>query len=145
MKRYGDPKDLNQKYFDRPGAYAIIYLQKKILLTHQLKPLSELQLPGGGIDIGESPTAALHREALEETGWRISIVRRLGAYQRFTFIPEYNFHARKICHIFMARAIRKIDEPSEPYHSAYWTEPYDAIKKLASDGDAAFLKALLKA
>ena len=50
MKRYGDPKDLNQKYFDRPGAYAIIYSQKKILLTHQLKPLSELQLPGGGID-----------------------------------------------------------------------------------------------
>ena len=144
MRRYGHPKDINQTYLDRPGAYGIILLGKKILCTLQKTPEPELQLPGGGIDLGENPMTALHREVREETGWRISILYRFGAYQRFTFMPEYNFHARKVCHIYIARAIRKVGEPTELDHTAYWSEPRVVINKLASDGDAAFLKTFLK-
>ena len=78
MRRYGHPKDINQTYLDRPGAYGIILLGKKILCTLQKTPEPELQLPGGGIDLGENPMTALHREVREETGWRISILYRLG-------------------------------------------------------------------
>lgn len=113
------------------------------MLTHQSKPYSEMQLPGGGIDPLESPTRALHREVIEETGWRISIVRRLGAYQRFTYMPDYDLHARKVCHVFLARAVRKLKEPSEPNHTAHWVSPSLAIDCLASEGDAAFLEMLL--
>ena len=79
MRRYGHPKDINQTYLDRPGAYGIILLGKKILCTLQKTPEPELQLPGGGIDLGENPMTALHREVREETGWRISILYRFGA------------------------------------------------------------------
>lgn len=61
-----------------------------MLLTHQDAPEPEVQLPGGGIDPGESPVQALIREVYEETGWRISRPRRLGAYRRFTYMPEYD-------------------------------------------------------
>ena len=144
MRRYGQPKDITQKYLDRPGSYGIIFLDGKILLTHQKNPKPEIQLPGGGIDLGESQTTALYREVLEETGWRISILRRLGAYQRYTYMPEYGFHARKICHIFSARAIHRVGEPTEPGHTAIWSNPSDVINKLASEGDAAFVENFLK-
>ena len=122
----------------------IIYLRRNRTLTHQKNPKPEIQLPGGGIDLGESQTTALHREVLEETGWRISILRRLGAYQRYTYMPEYGFHARKICHIFLARAIHRVGEPTEPGHTAIWSNPRDVINKLASEGDAAFVENFLK-
>ena len=38
---------------------------------------------------GRARSAALHRECLEETGWRIAVIRRLGAWQRFACMPEY--------------------------------------------------------
>ena len=31
MRRYGQPKDITQKYLDRPGSYGIIFLDGKIL------------------------------------------------------------------------------------------------------------------
>ena len=143
MRRYGEPKDSKQTYLDRPGAYGIILSNQEILLTLQSKPYVELQLPGGGIDLGESPIIALHREVLEETGWRICITRRLGAYQRYTYMPEYNLFARKVCHIYLARAVRKLAEPTEINHTAHWTKPDLAVGHLASEGDVAYLKAYL--
>lgn len=52
----------------RPGAYAVIVEAGRILLS-RLTATDELwTLPGGGIDFGEPPLVALHREMYEETG-----------------------------------------------------------------------------
>ncbi len=37
-------------------------------------------LPGGGIDLGESPEAAALREAQEETGYQVEILRQVAEY-----------------------------------------------------------------
>ena len=37
-------------------------------------------LPGGHVEPGESVTAAVQREVLEETGWRIALGRLVGVY-----------------------------------------------------------------
>ena len=82
-----------------------------VLVTEQEAPQREFQLPGGGIDPGEGALRALHRECLEETGWRIRVLRRLGAFQRFAYLPEYDLWARKVCHIYLARPVLRHGEP----------------------------------
>ena len=90
IKRYGDSPKPGQIYRRRPGVYAVLLLDGALLTTLQAEPAPEYQLPGGGIDRGEQPITALHREVMEETGYHIAGVRRLGAFRRFTFMPEYD-------------------------------------------------------
>ncbi len=115
-----------------------------VLLTHQAAPEPEYQLPGGGIDPGEAPLAALHREVAEETGWRIAAPRRIGAYRRFTFMPDYGVWAEKVCHVFAARAVRRTGPPTEAGHTAMLVAAPLALELLASEGDRAALAALLR-
>ncbi|MEP1933849.1 MAG: NUDIX hydrolase, partial [Roseibium sp.] len=107
IRRFGEPPIAGQTYTRRAGAYAILPRDNQLLLTCQLGPEPDIQLPGGGIDPGESPITALHREVFEETGWRISTPRRVGAFRRFVYMPEYDLWAEKLCSIYVARPIRR--------------------------------------
>ncbi|KMW58883.1 NTP pyrophosphohydrolase [Candidatus Rhodobacter oscarellae] len=113
-----------------------------MLLTYQGDPHFELQLPGGGIDPGETPLEALHREVFEETGWRIGRAQRLGAYRRFVYMPEYDMWAEKLCHIYCAWPVRAYGPPSEEGHVAVWMSPLDAATKLHNEGDRDFVRGL---
>ncbi|GHA49164.1 NUDIX hydrolase [Amylibacter ulvae] len=144
MRRYGEPKIPGIEYVTRPGAYGVLIRGEDVLLTHQAKPFSETQLPGGGIDPGETAIQALHREVIEETGWRIEVFRRLGAYQRYTYMPDYDIWARKVCHIYLCRPSRQICEPIEPHHSSIWVHRDDAAHMLSNAGDADFVRQLLR-
>ena len=83
IRRIGSVPNNMRRYTLRPGAYAVLPRNGQVLLTCQTDPAPDIQLPGGGIDPGESPLRALHREVFEETGWRIARPRRLGAFRRF--------------------------------------------------------------
>ena len=109
-----------------------------MLLTEQYEDAPDLQLPGGGIDPGESPTTALHREVYEETGWRIARPRRFGAYRRFTYMPEYDLWAEKICLIYVARPVVRLGPPVEADHKALWMSAGEAELALTSPGDRHF-------
>ena len=140
IRRFGQPPLPNQRYTLRAGAYAILPLQTRILLTAQIGEVLDIQLPGGGIDPGESPTQALYREVMEETGWRISKPKRLGAFRRFVFMPEYDLWAEKICHIYVAKPTRQICEPLEPSHFTTIMEPSEAAFSLGNGGDRNFVE-----
>lgn len=127
-----------QSYRLRPGAYALLIRADKALLTFQHQPEPEFQLPGGGIDPGESPLSALHREVLEETGWSIGLPRRLGVYRRFCHMPEYGFWAEKICSVWLARPILRLGPPIEPGHDAHWV-PLPMLEHLLPDPGARHL------
>lgn len=144
IRRFGDAKARNQRYSVRPGAYAVLSLGTNLLLTYQSQPEPEIQLPGGGIEPGESPVAALHREVFEETGWRIARPRRLGVFRRFTFMPEYDLWAEKICHIFLARPVLRHGPPQEKFHTAIWVPSREAGQLLANDGDRHFVSRLFR-
>lgn len=143
IRRYGERVKSGQRYQLRPGAYAILPRGNDILLTHQAEPIPEFQLPGGGIDPGEGPIQALHREVFEETGWRIGPAKKLGAYRRFTFMPEYEIWAEKICHIYVAQPVRAYGSPIETGHTAAMIKADLAIELVASKGDRAFLSSFL--
>ncbi|SLN57792.1 RNA pyrophosphohydrolase [Roseivivax jejudonensis] len=138
-ERFGPPPEPGRRYTLRAGAYAILERGGDLLLTHQEEPWPEFQLPGGGIDPGESPLAALHREVLEETGWRIATPRRLGAFRRFTYMPEYALWAEKLCIVYAARPVLQLGPPSEAGHSAVWMAPELAARQLGNGGDRAFV------
>lgn len=144
IKRVGAPPLRNQVYRPRPGAYAILPLERRFLLTAQVTPEIDVQLPGGGIDVGESPLQALYREVREEIGWTISKPRRLGAFRRFVFMPEYDLWAEKLCHIYVAHPVRKIAEPLEQDHATLVLSGSDAVQALGNDGDRMFLQHYLE-
>jgi len=129
----------NQTYRLRPGAYAILPLKGRFLITAQTAPEFDVQLPGGGIDPGESPLQALHREVLEEIGWSISKPRRLGAFRRFVYMPDYDMWAEKLCHVYAAHPVRQIREPIEPDHITLVLSASEAITALGNDGDRLFM------
>lgn len=135
----GEPIRKGQRYRLRPGAYAAIVSEGHVLLTHQASPVPEFQLPGGGIDPGEHILPALHREVMEETGWTIRPLRRLGAFRRFTYMPEYDLWAEKLCTIYLARPGRRVAAPTEAGHVAVWMPMQQALSQLANDGDRLFL------
>ena len=135
LKRVGEPPRSDVRYRLRPGVYAILPLGGNLLLTHQAAPDNDFQLPGGGIDPGEHPIAALHREVFEETGWRIGRARRLGAFRRFTWMPEYDFWAEKICSVYVATPARPHGPPSEAGHTSIFLPPVEAVEVLANPGE----------
>lgn len=144
MQRFGEPARKGVKYTERAGVYAVLERDGRLLVTFQERPLAEYQLPGGGIDPGEGAIQALHREVREETGWSIRISRRLGVYQRFTYMPDYDLWARKLCHVYLAHPTLCLGTPTEPYHTAVWLDPGDAVARLASAGDAWFTRQILR-
>ncbi len=143
LKRYGAPPKGAIKYTRRPGTYVVLPIGQGILLTHQNGEADEFQLPGGGIDPGEHPIPALHREVLEETGWIISRPTKLGAYKRFIYMPEYELWAEKICHIYVARPCYRLCDPIEIDHTDHILSVPLALEVMANDGDRDFVRAYL--
>lgn len=140
-RRFGSPPRTDTSYRPRPGVYAIIDAGDSLLATFQERPWPELQLPGGGIDPGESPRSALAREVLEETGYTIHGLRRLGMFHRFTYMPEYDLFAQKQCHIYTARIGIRRSEPTEEGHAAVFLPWETAQERLAVPGDRHFVAA----
>ncbi len=144
MRRFDQPPHRGRKYRERPGIYAIVHDGERALLIDQPDLGPEIQLPGGGIDPGETELRALHREVLEETGWTIRPMRRLGIYQRYAYMPEYDLWARKLCRIYLCRPGLRISPPREPGHRAFWMPLAAAVAALAYEGDRWFMSRTLR-
>ena len=142
-RRFGRSPDPARRYTPRAGVYAIIASGDEILATFQERPRPEFQLPGGGIDPGESVLAALHREVMEETGYRIHAPRRLGMFHRFTYMPDYDLWAQKQCHIYFAKVGRRIAPPTEAGHWPVFMPWAEAATQLAVSGDRHFVTQIM--
>jgi 8-oxo-dGTP diphosphatase len=139
IRRVGETPEPGRRYTRRPGAYVLLPREHQVLVTwYDDGQNPELQLPGGGIDPGESPITALHREVFEETGWSIANPRRLGAFRRFTYMPEYDLWAEKVCTVFCARPVQSKGPPTEEFHEAVWMDMDVAIQALGNPGDRYF-------
>ena len=130
---------MTRRYAERPGAYAVIRRGGEVLVVRWE---GKLYLPGGGLDAGESTRAALHRECLEETGWRIRVERRLGAFQRYLYARDLDLWLRKVCHVYLARPALCIGRPTQPGHRAVWMPLKTAVSGLAGAGERALVRRL---
>ena len=64
----------------RPSVSAVIFDRRGRLLLQQRADGGQWGLPGGSVEVGESVTAAVAREVLEETGLRVAVRRLIGIY-----------------------------------------------------------------
>ncbi len=142
-RRFGPSPDPARSYTPRPGVYAIIDAGDGILASFQEHPRPELQLPGGGIDPGEGALGALHREVMEETGYTIHGARRLGMFHRYTYMPDYDIWAQKLCHVYIARLGTRRSDPTEPGHTAVFLPWETAMERLAVSGDRFFVRSVV--
>ncbi|WP_299814690.1 NUDIX domain-containing protein [uncultured Jannaschia sp.] len=135
IPRYGNPPRRGTAYRARPGAYALLIRDDRILLTVQETSAGEeVQLPGGGIDPGESARPALLREILEETGHTATILRRLTVWREFTWMPDYGRHTEKLCHVYLGRPGLRLGPAREAGHRALWLPLAAARERIAQEG-----------
>jgi 8-oxo-dGTP diphosphatase len=67
----------------RDGAIAVVFNQERNqVLLHLREDFRVWALPGGGIEVNETPDIAAIRETEEETGYVIEIKRFVGQYAR---------------------------------------------------------------
>jgi 8-oxo-dGTP diphosphatase len=65
----------------RIGVYAIILGEGTVLLAHR-RDIDWWNLPGGGMEMGETVEEAVCREVREETGLEVAVERLVGVYSK---------------------------------------------------------------
>jgi len=145
-----DAERLGVDPHQRVAAYAVVVARGRLLLTqladHTGAP-GRWNLPGGGLDPGESPTEAVIREVAEETGQVVDRVRLVDVMTqhwvgRSTRGLE-DYHAVRLLHL--ARCAR----PTRPRRARRGGSTSDArwvpIDDLASVSVVASVRAALRA
>ena len=79
------------------GAFAIIFDEDQRVLISLRDDYDLWNLPGGGVEAGESPWQGAIREAKEETGLEVEVVRFSGVYYK----PDKD----ELCLVFVCKII----------------------------------------
>ncbi|SRR6266568_3605821 len=65
----------------RIGVYALVFDGEHVLLAHR-RDIDWWNLPGGGMEVGETVDEAMIREVREETGLEVKVERLVGVYSK---------------------------------------------------------------
>lgn len=124
----------NEVYRPRQGAYGVLLRDGRIAVVQVGYTKFTYDLPGGGIDEGETPEAALKREYLEETGLEVRVGQLLAEFNHYMVHDDgtpYNNHAR----VYEVEFVRdRPDAKVEDDHELIWLPPLEVIKRLKREG-----------
>ena len=106
------------------------------------------ELPGGGVDIGESPIQAAQRECMEESGWVVNNLTQLTVHDNLYIDDDKNDHwfvdcgwAEEIEYAVLAHAVAY--QPDNRYTKSEDSLVFDfyPIDRIISDTEEAIAKA----
>ena len=106
------------------GVKAVIERDSKYLLVQENEnPVKGLWgFPGGEVDVGDTIEEATIREAREETGYDVELVRKLGIWHEGL--------DRKVKHVFEAKIVGgELNYPKDEIMDARWFSP-EEIKNM---------------
>lgn len=143
--QFGQPEP-GGDYPDRPAAFAVIEHRGKIALVRVTfeDGGGRTDLPGGGVDPGETPEQAVVRECGEEAGLVVEAGEAFTRADHY-FINEKGKAVNTRGTFFAARLVG--EDPSlktEDDHALVWTDPYEALKALDRDSHAWAVAAWLR-
>lgn len=99
----------------RPAAGAVVFdPERGILLLWRHRFITDSwgwEIPGGGVDEGETPEQGAAREVLEESGWRPGALRPLATYHPSNGLNDQTFH------VFVADGAEYVSPPTDASES----------------------------
>jgi 8-oxo-dGTP diphosphatase len=115
-------------YVLRPGGYAVV-VREPSQVAVVTTPRGWF-LPGGALEGDETPSRAAIREARDECGLKIRIVRTIGAADELVYSADEATHFRKRCTFLLARPAAEAAGGGEADHVLCWVSPEQATEGL---------------
>lgn len=84
-ENYSNPRLASYEvYYPREASRGLVFLPNGKMLAFLKPKTKQYKLPGGGKEGSETPEETFRREVLEETGYAVKNVRKLGITKGFT-------------------------------------------------------------
>ena len=131
VPQFGEPEP-GRSYPDRPAAFAIVERDGEIAVAQVTFEGGggRLDLPGGGIDPGETAEQAAARECGEEVGLRIAIEAEVTRADHY-FVNEDDSRVNTRGVFFAARLVEEAPGLKiEDDHALEWMAPHEALLAL---------------
>lgn len=131
IPQFGEPQT-GKAYPDRPAAFVVVEQDGKIAVVRVSFEggASRLDLPGGGIDEGETAAQAAVRECGEEAGLRVAADAPFARADHF-FVNEDGTTVNTRGSFFAGRLLGEAPELKiEDDHALAWMTPLEALAAL---------------
>lgn len=113
----------NAEYTDREGAYLIPFRGNMVGVIQTSKGYFLL---GGGLEAGESHSACINRECIEEAGYLSLVKKQVCSAEAYTTHPTIKYF-HPIQTYYYGELLDKVGEPTEDDHRLCWIE-YEQLK-----------------
>ncbi|MHA1597244.1 MAG: NUDIX domain-containing protein [Alphaproteobacteria bacterium] len=112
-------------YEDRASVYGVAFNDSGQLLVARAR--GKIVLPGGGVDPGEKRKQALVREYLEETGYRIKIIEKIGRANEYSISKRRKRASNKTATFYLVAADEQVQDPDDDDHAPEWMDVAEAL------------------
>jgi 8-oxo-dGTP diphosphatase len=144
--QFGEPQ-AGRSYPDRPAAFVVVERDGKIAVARVTFEGGggRLDLPGGGLDPGETAAQAAERECGEEVGLKVVAEGQGFIRADHFFVNEDGSSVNTRGAFFAARLVAEAPQLKiEADHALEWMAPHDALLALDRDSHAWAVAAWLR-
>ena len=145
VPQFGERRS-DRTYVDRPAAFGILEREGKIALVHIVKTdgASWHDLPGGGVDEGETAAQGVMREFGEEAGLKVAVRSSFALADQFFINTDGDAWNNRGEFFALNLQAEQPDLKIEEDHTLVWMEPRAAISALRHDSHAWAVAAWLR-